>query len=350
MERVVIAKADGTPVAEYEDFGLYASIGDEGNSFELALPEGVRMGKGWMWWMDGTEWGGTVDSASARTTKGVREAVWQGRTWSGVLASKVLCPDAGADYIEAEGDANDEIRRIVERVSAGSVCSAKSSKSGVEVSHRYGRYDDAWTGLRSMLRANGARLDAKWSGGRASLGAANVSEVGSYIDNDLLDLDVLQQWRCTNHLVCLGVGELKDRVVIHLYADEGGNVSKTQTLFGADEISEKYDYSNAEAAELEEKGAEKLREMQTKGSVGLEVADEGIVLSLGDIVHGRDNVLGVDVHGEVVQKTARFANGVWKVSYEVGSPKMSGSLFETAETPNYREGIAALAKAQIGGS
>lgn len=348
MERAVIAKPDGTPVAEYEDFGLSASIGDEGNLFELSMPEGVRMGGGWLWWIDGTEWGGTVDSASARTTKGVREAVWQGRTWSGVLASKVLCPDAGSDYLEAEGDANGEIGRIVERTASGSVCSARTSASGIEVAYRYGRYADAWTGLRSMLRANGARLDARWSRGRASLGAAAVSETGSYVDNDLLDIDILQQWRCTNHLVCLGVGELKDRTVIHLYADEDGKVSKTQTLFGADEVTDVYDYSNAEAADLEEKGTERLSEMQTKGSVGIKVVDEGIVLSLGDIVHGRDNVLGVDVSGEVVQKTARFANGVWQVSYEIGSPKMSGSLFEAAETPNYRENISALAKAQMG--
>lgn len=348
MERVVVARPDGAPVAEYEDFALEARTGDEGNDFELSLPEGVRMGKGWLWWIDGTEWGGTVDSASARTTKGVREAVWQGRTWSGVLASKVLCPDAGADYLVADGDANVEIGRVVGRTGAGSVCSSSPVESGIEVSHRYERYADAWSGVRSMLRANGARLDAKWSRGRAVLSAVPASEVGSYIDDDMLDFDILQQWRCTNHLVCLGVGELAARTVVHLYADAAGNVGKTQTLFGADEITEKYDYSNAEAAELEEKGTEKLREMQTEGSVGVSVRDDGIVLMLGDLVMGRDNALGVNVSGEVVQKNARFSMGVWEVSYEIGAPKMSGSLFEFAETPNYREHMAALSKAQMG--
>ena len=144
------------------------------------------------------------------------------------------------------------------------------------------------------------------------------------------------------------MGELAARTVIHLYADEAGDVSRTQTLFGADEITEKYDYSNAEAADLEEKGIERLREMQTKGSIGVSVKDEDVVLMLGDTVRGRDNVLGVDVTGEVVQKTVRYAVGAKTVEYEIGSPKMTGSLSESAESPNYREGMAALAKAQMG--
>ena len=175
-----------------------------------------------------------------------------------------------------------------------------------------------------------------------------MSDIGRYVDDDLLDLDILRQWRCTNHLICLGVGELAARAVVHLYADAGGDVGKTQTLFGSDEIAEIYDYNNAEAAELEEKGAEKLREMQTEGSVGVTVKDGSVTLRLGDVVHGRDNALGVDVRGEVVQKTVKRQRGAWSVDYEIGTPEFGGSLFESAESPNYREGMAALAKAQMG--
>lgn len=350
MERVVVAKPDGTPVAEYEDFTLDATIGDEGNDFGLVLPNGAKLGRGWLWWIDGTEWGGTVDAAAARTTKGDRRAVWQGRTWAGVLESRILCPDAGKNYLTAHGDASDELRRIIARAAAGGVCAASAKQSGIEVEHTYARYVDAWTGIRSMLRENGARVDARWSAGRAVLGAVPAADYGSYMDDDLLDFDIVQQWRCTNHLVCLGVGELAARTVIHLYADEAGDVSRTQTLYGADEMADTYDYSNAEAADLEEKGIERLREMQTKGSVGVSVKDEDVVLMLGDTVRGRDNVLGVDVTGEVVQKTIRYAVGAKTVEYEIGSPKMTGSLSETAEAPNYREGMAVLAKAQIGGS
>lgn len=350
MDCVTIAKPDGTPVAEYEDFGLDATFGDKDNDFELSLPEGVRMGKGWMWWVEGAEYGGVVDRATMRTAKGVRSAGYQGRTWTGVLASKILCPPQGSDYLTLSGDATDCVRAVLERAQANDVAAPATVLSGIAANHRFERYCDAWDGLRRMLRTAGARPDAAWRNGRAVIGAAPVSDFGRYVDDDLLDLDILRQWRCTNHLVCLGVGELAARTVVHLYADAAGNVGKTQTLFGADEITEKYDYSNAEAAELEEKGAEKLREMQTEGSVGVTVKDDAVTLHLGDVVHGRDNALGVDVHGEVVQKTVKRQRGAWSVDYEIGTPEFGGSLFESAETPNYREHMAALAKAQMGGS
>lgn len=348
MDCVTIANADGTPVAEYEDFGLDAGFGDKDNDFELTLPEGVRMDRGWRWWVEGTEYGGTVDRASMRTVKGARQASYQGRTWSGVLASKVLLPPPGADYMELSGDATDCVRSVLEAAGALDVAASAPTLSGIAVGHRFERFCDAWGGLRRMLRAAGARPEVAWRGGRAVIGAAPAADFGRYVDEDLLDLDILRQWRCVNHLVCLGVGELAARTVVHLYADADGKVSKTQTLFGADEMAEKYDYSNAEAVELEEKGAEKLREMQTEGSVGVTVKDDAVRLHLGDVVNGRDNALGVEVRGEVVQKTVKHQRGAWSVDYEVGAPEVGGSMFEAAETPNYRENIAALARSQMG--
>lgn len=50
--------------------------------------------------------------------------------------------------------------------------------------------------------------------------------------------------RGVNHLVCLGKGELKDRLVIHLYVDEKGNVGQTQYYRGIDEIEETYPVTN----------------------------------------------------------------------------------------------------------
>lgn len=332
MGAVVVARPDGTPVAEYADYELEATMGDRDNDFGLILPDGAKLGAGWLWWIEGTEWGGTVDAASARTERGIRTAVWQGRMWSGVLASLIMCPDAGSAYVEATGDAVDEIGCVIGRVGADATCGTPPARCGIEVGGRYPRYCDAWSGIRGMLRNAGARPDIRYVGGRAVIGAAPVGG-GGYVDDDLLDMDIVQQWRCTNHLVCLGSGELQDREVVHLYADAAGKVSKTQTLFGIDEIAAKYDYSNADAAMLEDKGADKLKAMQTGGSIAATVKDGSAELHLGDRVHGRDNVLGVEVDGEVVQKTLKVKGGVPSVTYVIGSPMMEGGLTEAAETP-----------------
>ena len=61
--------------------------------------------------------------------------------------------------------------------------------------------------------------------------------------------------------MCLGKGELAQRTVIDLYADESGNVSKTQSMFGIDEVERAYDYSSAEDADLEQEGIKRLKEL-----------------------------------------------------------------------------------------
>ena len=40
-----------------------------------------------------------------------------------------------------------------------------------------------------------------------------------------------------NHLICLGQGELKNRIVRHLYVDQNGNIGSTQYYTGVDEIA-----------------------------------------------------------------------------------------------------------------
>ena len=59
-----------------------------------------------------------------------------------------------------------------------------------------------------------------------------------------------------NHLICLGLGELKNRTVIHLYADANGVISRTQTQFGSDEVTNVYDYAGAETENLIKSGTD----------------------------------------------------------------------------------------------
>lgn len=317
----MVADADGIPRAESVDFALDADYGDDSNDFALQLFDGIRMGAGWRWWIDGSELGGVVDAVSAKTTRKGRTVEYSGRLWSGILASRVICPPRGHDHRTAKGDANEALGELIDALGAGDVFAPAAGVAGIAVDYTFDRFCDAWSGIRGMLRASHARLSVRWVQGRAELSAVPVGG-GGYVDDDLLDLDILQQWRCTNHLVCLGSGEMQNRTVLDLYADETGKVSETQTLFGVDEMAETYEYSNADEAGLKEEGAKKLAEMQTRGSVGATVRDGASELHIGDTVHGRDNALGTDVTGEVVQKTVKASNGRLSASYGIGTPSM----------------------------
>lgn len=103
--------------------------------------------------------------------------------------------------------------------------------------------------------------------------------------------------------------------MVHLYADPQGRVSGVQTLFGADEVAELYDYSSADVETLVEKGTERLLKMQDFGSVDVE-ARENAGLSVGDIVTGRDEWMGIEVTAEVAKKIVKADGGSVSESYE----------------------------------
>jgi hypothetical protein len=89
-----------------------------------------------------------------------------------------------------------------------------------------------------------------------------------------------------NHLICLGSGQLRDRYVLHLYADETGAISTTQTITGLAERVAVYDYGNIEDnADLEKEGREHFKELLSYRQLEIESAPDS--LKIGDIVTAR---------------------------------------------------------------
>ena len=122
-----------------------------------------------------------------------------------------------------------------------------------------------------------------------------------------------------NHLICLGQGNLSERTVINLYADENGNVSQNPHYVGLDEIAEVYDYSNVESEEeLLKSGIDKLLEYQKAGSI--EITIENSEKDVGDIVGGEEVVTGLKISGEITKKIVKIQNNETpKFIYEVGN-------------------------------
>ena len=154
------------------------------------------------------------------------------------------------------------------------------------------------------------------------------------VDSDLIDFTAKRSWRPVNHLHCAGTGELSERLTLDLYADENGRVSKTQTLFGIDEVAEGYDYSNADMERLEEDGTKKLREYQSQGSVEVYLPT-GVELRVGDMVFAADRSSGIGLQAMVAKKIVRGSSGVVTVEYECGNSETgsSGGIYGSAETP-----------------
>ena len=189
--------------------------------------------------------------------------------------------------------------------------------------------------LQFFSAANGLKLRLAYTSGQVNIWAEPVAHYGDSIDSDLIDFDATRTWRKPNHLIGLGKGDLAARVVVHWYADAKGNVSQTQSLRGVDEITQVYDYSNAETAELNNKTKEKLQDLQSEGDVRVTVRDDAnVVFDVGDTVTARANLTGITVNASIVKKIVKVSGGVMSVDvlYRSRIPSMTFAALLQDET------------------
>lgn len=316
MVAVVFDSALGN-VRELVDFTLDLAFGSDENAFSLECEAAHAPEEGQFVFIDGTEYGGVIDQASYEAGREASGSILcKGRTWHGILAGKRLLPDSGSGYLSVSGKAGDALASLIERMGLSGLFSAAADDTAV--SYTFDRFCDGYSGLKAMAKANGRKVAMRRKGGKMEISLPPAVDYANKVDSDLLDFTLTSVHRCVNHLVCAGTGELENRAVIHFYADAAGNISHTQSLFGVDEITALYDYSNADEEKLEEEGKKKLKEYQTQGSVEVEAHDD-IDVDVGDVISARDNAHGRTVTATVAKKIVKVSRGVATYSYEVGS-------------------------------
>ena len=304
-------------IREIEEFELDLAFGSDENALKLKARAGEAPEEGQFVFIDGTEYGGVIDQASYEAGREASGSILcKGRTWHGILAGKRLLPDSGNGYLSVSGKAGDVLASLIARMGLSGLFTAAADDTAV--SYAFERFADGYSGLKAMAKANGRKVAMRRKGGKVEISLPPAVDYANKVDSDLLDFTLTSVHRCVNHLVCAGTGELENRAVVHFYADAAGNVSRTQSLFGVDEISALYDYSNADEEKLEEEGRKKLQEYQTQGSVEVEAHDD-IDVDVGDVISARDNAHGRTVTATVAKKIVKVSRGVATYSYEVGS-------------------------------
>lgn len=324
MVSLIVTDAKHKPLRAVDDYTLDLAYGSDENSFKLTcLPQPESSA---LIMIDGTEYGGLV---TVRNTDGSVE----GPTWHGLLSRRILQPDTGRDYLTVSGAAGDVLNMLFKRIGLDALFTASARHAVTIGSYSFDRYTDAYTGIRKMLAANNAKLRLIWADGRVNAYALPVEHYGDSIDSDLLEFKASLDSQPVNHLIGLGQGDLHERVVVHWYADSNGKVSQSKTLTGLAEYTAIYDYSNAQADELNEKTKEKLEELQTQGGVSVTLNDRSLSMDVGDTVTGRDNRLGITITVPISKKIVKVNNGIMSVDYECGTADgVTTSLSGTAES------------------
>lgn len=318
---LIYMNASREDVGVLHDYNLDLAYGEDENDFELRIPSSAHCcEKGFLLYIEGTEYGGIVDEIAIDTD--AAEVSYTGRTWHGLLNSKIIEPDAGQGYLVLSGEANAVIGALITRLGLGELFSASGEDSGLTISsYKMNRYITAYEGIKKMLKTEKGKLRFAFKGGKIILSAhprGDYTQDGN-LDSDLVDLKVKRHYNPVNHIICLGRGELADREVIHLYVDADGNISKTQTFTGLDERAEVYENSNAESLEeLEAGGIDRLKELSVMDEVEAALNEDSDQYEIQDVVGATDNIIGLTVNAEITKKIITIESGQITISYKVG--------------------------------
>lgn len=322
------ARVDEGILVAYE---LDLAFGSGENDFELKAGNKSILRPGQYIYIQGTEYGGIIDTIESDTA--TKEIVYSGRTWHGILNSKVLMPPAGADYLILNGDANTVLAGLISTLGLGSLFVAETESSGIAISnYQMIRYIPAYNGILRMLKDNGAKLCMCYVGGMVRLAAQPITDyttTDDEFDSDIFEFRAKKTVNKVNHLVCLGQGELAARTVVHLYADTDGNISTTQTITGADELVAIYENTQCEtAAELQTEGTKRFKELLDQDDITIDFNEAADNYSVGDIVGAVDNVTGIAVKTEIKKKIVKIKDGRVTVDLDTtsGASKVSGSF------------------------
>ena len=297
---------------------LDLSYGAEENDFELILGANATMlESGAFIYIEGTEYGGMVGGLKAITNG--ETITYMGRTWHGIINSKVIQPDTGEDYFVVSGDANKVLSTLVVRLGLSGLLVGVEESSGINISnYRFNRFCKGYDGITAMLAANNAKLKIVWKDRAVHLSAEPIADYTNFpVDGDIATLEVERHEKKVNHLICLGKGELAAREVIHLYVDQFGRIGDVQYYFGLDEICDIYDNNNSD--DLKSEGIEKMTELRNidKAEINLPEA-EGRIYDIGDIVEATEHKSRISVAEKVTQKIVKINNGVVSTEYKTG--------------------------------
>ena len=247
-------------------FNLDMAYGVDENNFECTIErEAHCCQEGFFLYVDGEEYGGIIDKIRVNTE--ADEIIYKGRTWHGVLESKVICPEEGQDYLILNGEGNEVLQQIIDLIGLSDLFTASEEDSGIEiVSYQMDRYIYGYTGIKKMLKEFDGKLRIRWKDSMVELSTVPIADYSKDegFDTSQVNFTIEKDFLPVNHMICLGQGDLAERAVIHIFTDENGGVQpytavdqpvedadyildeSQKVMTGSDEVMEILDYPGAE--------------------------------------------------------------------------------------------------------
>lgn len=313
-----IKRAD---VGVLKNYTLDLAFGADENNFELTIDLNNHCCEvGGFIYAEGTEYGGIIDGLFIDTAN--EKLSYTGRTWQGILASKIIEPGENEAYLVVSGDINRIIDNLLSRLGLDGLFVASTEESGLVIEgYKLDRYVDAYTGITKMLDSVSGKLKFSAMGNIVNISAEPIVDYSKdeQFDNNSVEMQIEKTKNAVNHLICLGKGELAERTVIHLFMDADGNISQKQTFFGLEEVTAVYDYPNVESTEeLVKKGTEKFKEFASADKVNMNFTVDEATFDIGDIIGAKEIITNTVATAKITKKIVTISEGEVNIQYKVG--------------------------------
>lgn len=323
---IQLADRDGRQIKELTDVSIDAELNDGNRDFQLSVSISdydAKNGYGCRIFVPGTEIGGILGELGTNTVANI--ITWNGLTWRGYMAEKIIEPPDGQDYYTVNDELNNALRSLIEPQFSGTFV-VPEINTGVVISYQFKRYCTLLDGLTDMLKTVGYRLDIRYNEGEPNgcgyveVQAVPITDYSNEIElsqDSQLNFRMSDKRNGVNHLIVLGKGELQERTVIHLYMQKDGSIGETQFYFGLDEIVRVYENTSTDESELRAEGVKKLEELTNKQTFEMDVEALGIDVAIGDIVGGRDYITGMYMTKPVENIIVKIKNGIISKEYKL---------------------------------
>lgn len=257
--------------------------------------------------VEGTEFGGEISGSVIDIE--ANTITYTGRTWRGTMSQYIVEPPAGQDYLVVSGNLKDSLDLLDWN---SHVQIASTTYTGT--TYQFNRYVTVFEGASSLLTAAQSNLrmaiafESNGTTGTATLTIQPTRDLTNLVEvsqdyNDQISLKITRDGNTPKRLICLGQGELKDRQVINLYADDDWNVSTT-AIPGAYPV-EVYDNNGSTA--LQADGTKHFKEL-IHNHQQIEVTINDIDVQLGDVISAKDVLTGQLVSAEITSITWHCSN------------------------------------------
>lgn len=322
---LIITNSAGRDIAELQAFQLDSDTNGE-KTIEVTVP--AQKWKDYMTfgtrvYVPGTEIGGLIGQLYTDTASNTVSLM--GRTWRGVLNSKIIVPPSGSNYYRISGELNSNIQELI-GTRFGNLFQVSSEYTVTVTNFKFPRFCTLLEGIEKMLKSVGYRLSIVYrqgepnGSGYVEIGAVPAVDYSEQIElsqDSRLNFTLYDIRDGVNHLICGGKGELEDRNIVDLYVQPDGSISGTKYYTGLNEIEYFYENTSTETEELEEAAADYLREMMNRKEYRMDVEALNLDVAIGDSIGGRDYITGLYLSKPVENIILTIQDGVISKEYVV---------------------------------